>query len=56
MNVRILITDLVEVCKHLNASGTIVRVVASGSMYATLSTSDKQRRILAKSKFIWQMD
>lgn len=56
MDVRIMIGDLVEVCKMLNAAGTVVKVGASGSMYATISMSAKQRFLMAKSNFVWSFD
>lgn len=48
-NVRIKIGDLVQACRDLGE----VKVVAAGSMYATLETNEEQRNKLSVS---WDFD
>lgn len=48
-NVRIQIKDLIQACRDLGE----VKVVAAGSMYATLETSHEQRVKLSVS---WDFD
>jgi hypothetical protein len=48
-NVRIRIEDLIRACRDLGE----VRVVAAGSMYATLETEEEQRNKLSVS---WVFD
>ena len=51
-NVRILIADLIMACRLLGD----VHVVAAGSMYATLETSDEQRDTLSRYRVSWIID
>lgn len=48
-NVRIQIKDLIQACRDLGE----VKVVAAGSMYATLETTKEQR---GKISVTWEFD
>jgi hypothetical protein len=51
-NVRIAIQDLIEACRTLGE----VRVVAAGSMFATLETDEIARKQLVKANIDWSFD
>jgi hypothetical protein len=51
-NVRININDLVRACRALHD----VRVVAAGSMYATLELDDVGRATLSRHNVNWNFD
>jgi hypothetical protein len=51
-NIRILIGDLVAACRVLGD----VRVIAAGSMYATLELDEIGTAQLTKSKIGWTLD
>lgn len=55
-NVRILIQDLTKACIALNQNSYEVLVVASGSMYATLSCDYPMRVVLTANKVHWGFD
>jgi len=51
-NVRIVITDLVAACRALGE----VRVVAAGSLYATLRLDEIDCARLTKAQIVWTFD
>jgi len=56
IEVYILIQDLAKTAIELNAAGRPCVVVASGSIYATIVTSDDDLKILSKADIGWKFD
>lgn len=56
INIRVLIGDLFKTCHALNCSGHDVTVIASGSMYATIKTTEDMLKVLVKNEVDWWFD
>lgn len=52
MNIRILINDLIAAARVLHE----FKVLAAGSMYATLELNDVQMRKLSAANIFWTID